>query len=72
MSRKNYRAVASLIAAEYTQAPSWRERCAIRVMAQGLARIFSDDNPRFSVQRFYEACECGLSDAEKSEARHHA
>ena len=65
MSRKHYRLVATLVAQRYACAADF-ERHAVREMARGLARIFSDDNPRFSVQRFYTACRVrtgGLSNA---------
>jgi hypothetical protein len=60
-SRKDYRAVAALISERYACAAPF-EQHAVQEMARGLARIFSDDNPRFSVQRFYAACACGLED----------
>ena len=61
MSRKHYRSVAALVAERYACAEDC-ERFAVREIARGLARIFSDDDPRFSVQRFYAACACGLED----------
>ncbi len=62
MSRKNYRAVAAILAEQYADCHLDCERAVVRAFAKAMARTFSDDNPRFSVQRFYAACACGLAD----------
>jgi hypothetical protein len=61
-SRRDYVAVAAALAKLYEQAPTDEHREGVRWVVRDLARTFSDHNPRFSAQRFYAACACGLDD----------
>lgn len=57
MSRKDYRAIAKLMAEIRTSTPTdtW-----VKLML-GLCEIFRQDNPRFDKERFKDACYAELS-----------
>ena len=55
MTRRDYVKFAGLISRHATR-KSKAEKDLVRDVAKGMADIFSEDNPRFNVDRFYKAC----------------
>lgn len=55
MTRKHYVAIANAVSF-CADLRSDREREAIREVARSLADIFESENPRFSRQKFLDAC----------------
>ena len=57
MSRKHYRAIADVLAAEYVLYGSDPDvEIVLRNVMLSLADICKQDNPRFDRERFYNAC----------------
>lgn len=62
MTRKDYQAIAKTIAIAFkANSHSWHSDIterqeAIRGLAIALAVDFQDENPRFDIMKFYEAC----------------
>lgn len=57
MSRKDYRQFAALVKRQLQEAqPSQHCERVVREGAFEMARIFADDNPRFSRSKFLAAC----------------
>lgn len=61
MTRKDYKLIAETIAIAYKAHHSWHSdpaerQDAIRGLAIALAVNLQDENPRFDIRKFYEAC----------------
>lgn len=56
MSKKDYVAMAAVIAKNYAVANSVDGRDAIREVALNMAGVFAKDNPRFNMNMFLKAC----------------
>ena len=56
LSKKDYEAIAAELAAAHEVDTDKRAVDAVERIAEGLARYFADDNPRFNRARFLRAC----------------
>jgi hypothetical protein len=57
MSKKDYVAMAELIRKELELCDTHEQVCVVEAMRDRIAIMFADNNPRFDVDRFKEACE---------------
>jgi hypothetical protein len=58
MSRKDYVAIAEIIAGDYASANP-AEKGKVFCMTLSLADYFAQENPNFNRARFYDACDFG-------------
>ena len=79
MSRKQYRDIAAVIAAEVGETPmsaydllTFDSSVAIYNIACGLSSVFEIDNPRFDRERFMEACNIPEANIELQHAEREA
>lgn len=56
MSRKDYIAIAEIIAGDYATCGTSEERYKVRGVVFSLAHFFRKDNEQFNCERFYNAC----------------
>ena len=56
MTRKDYIATAKLLNDAYTTIGGEHELEGFTKAVDSIARVFADDNPRFNVEKFVDAC----------------
>jgi hypothetical protein len=60
-AKRHYEVIAAVLRAAYCGLE--REDTVVDEIVDDIARMFHDDNPRFSTERFRKACEEGGTDA---------